>query len=250
MKCEERGSGLRLFQFRSFWLNFGCHQRLGEENDDRSAIHLNNSSSKVKDVIDFCAEQDLLDAFKTEEKELDTLVKNLDRIEKSFAEEEEFVASFLAQSTKQSNELKKESGYDCHTATTELMCSSSVSSDIFLATSWASLTSQSVLDNHVSSDDKSGWNSLILTSRSEDNQITSWLGEEMKRKDQPNLLYRASCDGWEVNSFRSKCSNKNNTIILVKTSEGYIFGGYNDQSWNSKYEKGQCKRSRYSLLSI
>lgn len=95
---------------------------------------------------------------------------------------------------------------------------------------------------------KSALDSLILTSRSEGNQIISWLGE-VNRSHPPNLLYRASCDGWETQSFHSKCSNKNNTIVIAKTSEGYIMGGYSDQTWEAS-KKDYKKSSSCFLFSF
>lgn len=93
--------------------------------------------------------------------------------------------------------------------------------------------------------EKGKFDSLILTSRSECDQLTSWL-EEVDRTKAPTLLYRASCDGWETESFHSKCSNKNNTIVIAKTSEGYIMGGYSDQKWEA--DKKDYKRSNSCFL--
>ena len=47
------------------------------------------------------------------------------------------------------------------------------------------------------------------------------------------LIYRASQDGFEAASFHSKCDNKPNTLIIIKTESGNIFGGYTEQSWLS-----------------
>ena len=48
------------------------------------------------------------------------------------------------------------------------------------------------------------------------------------------LIYRASRDGWESINFHAYCDNKGPTVTVVK-SENYIFGGFTEQSWNSKY---------------
>jgi len=45
------------------------------------------------------------------------------------------------------------------------------------------------------------------------------------------LIYRASQDGFEATSFHSKCDNKPNTLIIIKTESGNIFGGYTEQNW-------------------
>jgi len=47
------------------------------------------------------------------------------------------------------------------------------------------------------------------------------------------LLFRASKDGFRAIDFHNKCDGINNTITLVKTTNGKRFGGFNDLSWNS-----------------
>ena len=76
--------------------------------------------------------------------------------------------------------------------------------------------------------------------------------KEYKNNDQlllnksfkPKLLYRASRDGDSAQNFHSKCDNIKDTIILVQTNEGLIFGGYTNQTWNKggykKDDKAFC----------
>lgn len=47
-----------------------------------------------------------------------------------------------------------------------------------------------------------------------------------------NLLYRASKDGFGASVFHTKCDNKPNTLTIIKTSQGYIFGGYTEADWS------------------
>jgi BTB/POZ domain-containing protein KCTD9 len=47
-----------------------------------------------------------------------------------------------------------------------------------------------------------------------------------------NLIYRASRDGFETAKFHSNCDNITNTLIVIKSSHGNIFGGYTEQTWN------------------
>ena len=47
-----------------------------------------------------------------------------------------------------------------------------------------------------------------------------------------NLIYRSSRDGFEASSFHSKCDNKPNTLIIIKSTNGNVFGGYTEKSWN------------------
>jgi hypothetical protein len=46
-----------------------------------------------------------------------------------------------------------------------------------------------------------------------------------------NSIYRASRDGFEGSQFHAKCDNKPNTLIIIKSTNGNIFGGYTEQSW-------------------
>lgn len=48
-----------------------------------------------------------------------------------------------------------------------------------------------------------------------------------------NLLYRGSRDGFRASDFHSKCDYKSNTITIIETTSGFIFGGYTKLNWNS-----------------
>jgi len=45
------------------------------------------------------------------------------------------------------------------------------------------------------------------------------------------LIYRASQDGFEASSFHAKCDKQPNTLIIIKSEHGNIFGGYTEQDW-------------------
>ena len=49
----------------------------------------------------------------------------------------------------------------------------------------------------------------------------------------PCLLYRASRSGWTTSDFHTCCDNRGPTLTVVK-SENCTFGGYTEQSWESK----------------
>ncbi len=46
--------------------------------------------------------------------------------------------------------------------------------------------------------------------------------------------WRAKTDGWAASIFHSNCDGKGSTATIIKVSS-YIFGGYTDVSWSSKY---------------
>jgi hypothetical protein len=46
-----------------------------------------------------------------------------------------------------------------------------------------------------------------------------------------NLIYQASRDGFGLNDFHSKCDGILNTLMIIKTSDSYVFGGFTSQNW-------------------
>ena len=71
-------------------------------------------------------------------------------------------------------------------------------------------------------------------------QISTWINPS--KQFTYTLLYKATRDGDSSMNFHNKCDNKGATLTLVKTVEGWIFGGYTTNDWKSgvnHYEK--CK---------
>ena len=85
--------------------------------------------------------------------------------------------------------------------------------------------------------------STIISSMDEDEKIKEWLASVGKTSE-PKLLYRASRDGWDASDFHRMCDGKGATVTVVKSSGGYIFGGYTDVAW------GQGVRWRASAVSF
>ena len=48
-----------------------------------------------------------------------------------------------------------------------------------------------------------------------------------------NLLYSAEKDGDKAVDFHNKCDNINDTLIILKTENNVIFGGFTHMAWNS-----------------
>ena len=87
------------------------------------------------------------------------------------------------------------------------------------------------LGNKQAVDAKNKLDSNIIDSSPHYNErLITWL-REVNRKSVPKLLYRASRDGWQTHSFHSLCDAYKHTLVVVKTNQGYIFGGYSNQSW-------------------
>ena len=47
------------------------------------------------------------------------------------------------------------------------------------------------------------------------------------------LIYRATRDGFRAASFHAKCDNQPRTLTIIKTTNGWIFGGYASVAWDS-----------------
>ena len=63
-----------------------------------------------------------------------------------------------------------------------------------------------------------------------DSYLKEWAGD-WKWK----LIYRASEHRYTAKSFHKYCDNvKGPTLVIIKSSEGYIFGGYTTQSWSGE----------------
>jgi hypothetical protein len=45
------------------------------------------------------------------------------------------------------------------------------------------------------------------------------------------LLYRASRDGFEAENFHLKCDKQRNTLIIIRSESGNVFGGYTERNW-------------------
>ncbi len=72
--------------------------------------------------------------------------------------------------------------------------------------------------------------------------FTSWLSVKTNWR----LIYKASRDGFRAADFHRCCDNKGETISVIHTTRGYLFGGYTDVPWTSA--SGVSKQSLQSFL--
>ena len=63
-----------------------------------------------------------------------------------------------------------------------------------------------------------------------DDILREWLGSDYMWK----LIYRASEHRYSAESFHEYCDDKGPTLIVIKSDEGWIFGGYKTQSWSRR----------------
>ena len=75
--------------------------------------------------------------------------------------------------------------------------------------------------------------SQIIDNTEYDEYIKEWCGSYKWK-----LLYRASEHRYTAESFHDYCDDKGPTLIVIKSSEGWIFGGYTTNSWDNIDECG------------
>jgi hypothetical protein len=71
--------------------------------------------------------------------------------------------------------------------------------------------------------------SFILLNCSQNKMLMSLC--EFPINQQWNLIYRASQHGFEISKFHAKCDNRPNTLVIIKSTNGNVFGGYTEKSW-------------------
>ncbi len=95
-------------------------------------------------------------------------------------------------------------------------------------------------------DERSKMTQSVILSSLQVHTILGWLGKQTKLE----LLYRASRDGWRApasghSDFHRKCDNQGATVTVIKSTGGYVFGGYADLPWASS---GQYLSSSNAFL--
>ena len=87
--------------------------------------------------------------------------------------------------------------------------------------------------------------SVILASdASMISQLNTWLSPKLQSAyGYWKLCYRASIDGWRSQTFHEHCDNRGATVTIVRVGR-YIFGGYNDHSWQCKLAKYRIQKKR------
>jgi hypothetical protein len=83
--------------------------------------------------------------------------------------------------------------------------------------------------------------------------------ESLIVKDYPNilsdfankvwkLLYRGSRDGFGTSKFHGKCDGQSNTLTLIETTKGFVFGGFTPLVWDSTTNNFKSDSSQKSFL--
>jgi len=74
---------------------------------------------------------------------------------------------------------------------------------------------------------------ILTTSEMKDNLINLI---QLDHSNKWIMIYQATRDGFEASTFHSKCDNKPNTLVIIRSTSGNVFGGYTEQSWSGSYE--------------
>jgi len=82
--------------------------------------------------------------------------------------------------------------------------------------------------------------SVIIKSE-ENNKFFSLINEKGKWK----RLYRASSDGFQITRFHAKCDGIPNTLTIIKSTLGYVFGGFSPLSWD---QSGAFKNDKNAFI--
>jgi hypothetical protein len=62
-------------------------------------------------------------------------------------------------------------------------------------------------------------------------EIPPCLGDFQKKRW--TLLYRGSRDGFAASAFHQNCNERSNTIAVIETTKGWVFGGFTPVAWDS-----------------
>ena len=76
-------------------------------------------------------------------------------------------------------------------------------------------------------------------------KLIQWLKKpniSLKNQNLKNikLLYRGSRDGFKSKAFHDNCDNQGPTLVIIESSDNYIFGGYSSIDWQSTTWNGIC----------
>ena len=75
-------------------------------------------------------------------------------------------------------------------------------------------------------------------------KLKQWLQKPNDNLDIKNiknisLLYRGSRDGFKSSVFHELCDQKGETLVIIKSTDNYIFGGYTSINWDSTKWNGK-----------
>ena len=91
------------------------------------------------------------------------------------------------------------------------------------------------------------FNKSNIIKKEEQDLILSWFEKKPKKFE---LLLDSRIDGDSNSTFYSRCSKKCPTIVFIKTTNGYCFGGYTSHFWPSNNTYGKDEKSFLFSLDL
>ena len=88
-------------------------------------------------------------------------------------------------------------------------------------------------------ENESNSNNNNILSKDLENKFSNYIKESETYKDKNisfKLLYKASIDGDSASTFHKKVDDKGPIIVIIKTNDDRIIGGFSSKSWSSKHK--------------
>ncbi|TNV80406.1 hypothetical protein FGO68_gene5177 [Halteria grandinella] len=89
-----------------------------------------------------------------------------------------------------------------------------------------------VVEQVATTEESKGFDSVILNDEQKQSKMISFFEQAGCPLKQTTLLWRGTIHTFSANEFHKLCDNKQKTLTIVKTTEGFIIGGYTSQLWN------------------
>jgi hypothetical protein len=91
-------------------------------------------------------------------------------------------------------------------------------------------------------------NGCTLLTPNQQTSLSEWLKAGAKDKSGWKLAYQGSRDGFGSDKFHSMCDLKGESVTIIKSSNGFLFGGYSSVSWDTKNKNGQSENAPGSFI--
>ena len=93
--------------------------------------------------------------------------------------------------------------------------------------------------------------SIILNDIKSQNSIINWIIEKTNKKvTKFDLIFKMSKDGSLSKDFHKACDNQGPTLIIIKSKNNRIFGGFTPLSWKDKGGNQYDKSNQTFLFSL
>jgi hypothetical protein len=78
-------------------------------------------------------------------------------------------------------------------------------------------------------------------------KISIWIESEGKESGNWKLAWKGSRDGFSAKQFHQLCDSKGESVTVIKSTSGHLFGGYSSISWESP-TNGETKNAPNSFI--